>query len=69
VNRWHWRTVYGNLAQIGGVKITDPKVRSGHPVDYQEWPLLSTSDTVFTYHSVGRYIREQFPIRSKYEDG
>ena len=68
--RYHWRTVYGNLAELGGIRIQDVKIRNGDPYkrqEYREWPLVSTSDAVFLYHSVGDYIRNTFHVQGPYE--
>ena len=68
VSRLQYRTVYGNLMDIGGTQCSDVKVyRTTKGNEYRNWSLLSTSDRTFKYHPVGRYIREQFSEVSQYE--
>jgi len=58
----HWKTVYGNLAALGGRYIESPKA-GGPP-----WPtpFMSTEDTAFEGEA-GDYIRGLFPDPSPYE--
>lgn len=64
----HNRTAYGNLSGVISSEAKDVKVyRTDKARDYDQKPLLSTSDRTFHYHPVGKYIREQFPERSEYE--
>ena len=68
IPRLQYRTVYGNLMNVGGTQCSDVKVyrqTKGH--EYRNWSLLSTSDRTFKFHPVGRYIREQFSEVSPYE--
>jgi len=68
VPRLQYRTVYGNLMDIGGTQCSDIKVyRTTKGNDYKNWSLLSTSDRTFKFHPVGRYIRDSFKEPSIYE--
>lgn len=63
----HVRTFYGNLANLGGTEIADPKmVRRGDP--FPRGPWLSSGDDTFrsTVEPVLRYL---FPDPSNYEIG
>lgn len=66
--RWgvQFRSLYGNMHQIGGTRIEDVKVYDliGAPTS----GIVSTSDYSFTSGSIGDRIREQFPHRSPYEN-
>lgn len=60
-----YRTVYGNVHQVGGV--WHPNVKVGmQPKDVPP-PFISTNDTSFRTASVGRRIRSLFPDPSRYE--
>lgn len=61
----HVRTLYGNLAEVGGTESHDFKV--SHQEWSEEWAFLSTSDHVFGEGAVGRHIRKRFPEPSRYE--
>lgn len=61
----HLRTIYGNLANLGGIEIEDPKLlRRSHP--FPRGPWLSSGDDTFrsTVEPVLRYL---FPDPSPYE--
>lgn len=66
-----WRSVYGNMYNVGGKQIDDVKIYSeGRPNTF-DWkssdlPYLSTSDTSFT-GEVLETIKKMFPNKSKYE--
>lgn len=61
-----WRTLYGNLAQIGGTEAEDCKVIALGNEDLSQYPFLSSNDNL-SYHPIGKYLRETFPIGSIYE--
>ncbi len=63
----HLRTIYGNLTELGGEQIEDPKlIRRSDPFPKGRW--LSSSDDTFrsTVEPVLRYL---FPSPCKYEKG
>lgn len=57
------RSLYGNLASIGGVSYDNAKCHQ----DYEYRMFLSTSDNGFANGEVGSYIRGCFPEKSPYE--
>lgn len=61
----HWRTIYGNLAGIGGATVPDVKVYSRQ--DPILFPFTSTNDGVFKRGRAGREIRELFLDPSHFE--
>lgn len=62
----HKRTIYGNVAQLGGVQIRDPKI-TRQTVSLPDGPWLSSDDGAF--HSVVAPILERlFPDACRYED-
>lgn len=63
--RMSWRSLYGNLEQLGGERQDDVKVHGAGPRPPGPW--LSTSDGSFHYHPVGRWVRKRFPDPSPYE--
>lgn len=69
VDPFYIRTVYGNLARLGGARHCDVKVHHGDPTEWRaEWPYLSTSQRAFERGQVGRDIRDRFPVPSRYEN-
>ncbi|MEC3995152.1 hypothetical protein VSR01_17080 [Actinacidiphila sp. DG2A-62] len=63
----HKRTLYGNLHQVGGREISDPKILTRSPQFPQSAPFLSTSPDTFAHGLVGRFIRAAFPVPGPYE--
>lgn len=61
----HKRTLYGNLAEIGGIRLRDPKV-TGTGAFPRDVTFLSTMDSTWR-GQVGEYIQQRFPKPSKYE--
>jgi hypothetical protein len=63
----HKRTLYGNVAQVGGRQHEDPKITSMTETwsDRQKW--VSTYDRSFEAGQVGRDLRARFPNPSPYE--
>lgn len=64
----HKRSMYGNLAGLGGTRLRDPKVLSNAENAYNpdaEW--LSTTAASFGRGAVGRHIRARFPRPCHYE--
>ncbi|MGW5925234.1 hypothetical protein ACWF2L_03170 [Streptomyces anulatus] len=65
----HKRTLYGNLHQVGGTAIRDPKILTRGTGFPREAPFLSTMADTFTSGAVGRHIRAQFARPGPYETG
>ncbi|WP_328434585.1 hypothetical protein [Streptomyces sp. NBC_00425] len=64
----HKRTLYGNLAGLGGEQIGDVKVAHRGPRGFgPESLFLSTMPDSFTNGHVGRFIRAAFPLPCRYE--
>jgi hypothetical protein len=66
----HKRTLYGNLAELGGTQIRDVKILHRRPQGYDETSVwLSTMPDSFANGAVGLYIRRSFPDACRYERG
>ncbi|WP_138906121.1 hypothetical protein [Streptomyces chryseus] len=64
----HKRTLYGNLAGLGGEEIQDVKILHRAPHGYgPNSRFLSTMPDSFTAGHVGQFIRRAFPRPSPYE--
>lgn len=63
-----FRSIYGNRYDIKGVYSDDVKVLSLIDVP-KDATYISTDDKSFAEGEVGKYIRETFPDRCKYEQG
>lgn len=63
------RTIYGNLAGLGGVQVPDVKAytRTDGLAEGIAAPFLSTSDRAFGLFPIGRLIRDAFPDECAYE--
>lgn len=65
-----FRSLYGNYWQIGGENRPDRKVKI---LNYKNmdlvrfWDFLSTSDKSFKEGNIGEFVRNRFPIKSRYE--
>lgn len=64
-----FRSLYGNMWQIGGVSHKDVKIFSVDVPPDEDCILLSTSDTSFREGLVGEFIRSRFPEPCRYEKG
>lgn len=62
----HPRTLFGNVAQVGGTEHGDVKIPHRHPPKI-DGPWVSTNEHSFTRGTVGEYLRGQFPDPSPYE--
>lgn len=62
----HIRSLYGNLAHIGGEETSDVKVYRGRTTDWEGWPFLSSNDDM---HLTGMlpFLQARFPEPSPYE--
>ncbi|MFZ3595038.1 hypothetical protein [Streptomyces sp. BH104] len=65
----HKRTLYGNLAALGGEQIEDVKVLGRSPCFDEASPFLSTLPDAFVNGMVGKHIRGAFRSPSRYESG
>ncbi|WP_326813936.1 MULTISPECIES: hypothetical protein [unclassified Streptomyces] len=64
----HKRSLYGNLAQLGGAEIRDVKILHRAPRGYgPDSPFLSTMPDSFAHGHIGQFIRRAFPEPSRYE--
>lgn len=65
------RALYGNYWEIGGVSRHDMKIKIMNykkmPIVMREWDFLSTSDVSFESGNVGRYLRDRFKEKSRFE--
>lgn len=68
-NQKLFRSLYGNVNKIGGIRRGDVKVYGTGDEPDKDSPLLSTKDSSFRYGLVGEYIRETFKEPCKYEEG
>lgn len=66
VRTLHKRTLYGNLADLGGYQHADVKVHGDEKPD-ERWPFWSTEDFSFSLCRVGDLIRGRFGTPSRYE--
>lgn len=62
-----FRTIYGNYWQIGGVEMKDVKIiRSTQEIDENAF-FLSSDDNAFATKRIGRYIKEKFERKCRFE--
>lgn len=61
-----WRTLYANVAQLGGEEAEDCKVIALGDEDLSQYPFLSSNDNL-TYHPIGKYLETMFSRGSVYE--
>ena len=62
-----FRSLYGNHHRIGGVKIKDVKIQDEASEPTGKEPLLSTNNKTFANGAVGKFIRNAFPSKCRYE--
>lgn len=65
----HVRTLYGNLAGIGGEQAEDVRINHRAPRDYQGQQFVSARPDAFNHGAVGRYVRDAFWVPCRYEEG
>lgn len=63
----HYRTLYGNLAQVGGALATNHKISDTARKPDPDWLFLSTDKRSFERGVAGRIVRERFATPSPYE--
>ena len=65
------RALYGNYWEIGGESKHDMKIqRTQYKKSAQaikEWDFVSTSDESFRNGNIGRYLRDMFNVKSRFE--
>lgn len=61
------RSLYGNLAGIGGTEVPDVKIRDLTQVADIDWRFVSTGDMAFARGRVGEQIRDRFTEPSPWE--
>ena len=64
-----FRSLYGNMWEIGGINRPDVKIFEVDEAPDPESDLLSTSGTSFREGLVGEFIRSRFPEPCRYEKG
>lgn len=62
-----FRSLYGNYWQIGGIDRQDMKIKELSASDWEDWEFLSTSDKSFREGEVGKYLRDKFKEKSRFE--
>lgn len=62
-----YRSLYGNVAGVGGEPMADVKIVNSRQPIPAGWPFVSTSDGSFASGRVGKEIRQRFPLPSPYE--
>lgn len=74
VRWWTKRSFYGNYAGVGGERSTDCKIlddaawdRAGGAAAVSQWRSCSTADGSFKYGRVGRWLRERYQARCRFE--
>lgn len=63
----HYRTLYGNLAGIGGAESVNHKIADRTSLPKPDWAFVSTDDGAFERGAVGALIRKRFPAPGLYE--
>jgi hypothetical protein len=63
----HIRTLYGNVAGVGGTATEDCKVYSAPAKGFEQWPFLSSTDNLHANSPIRKLLEERFPDRSPYE--
>lgn len=61
-----WRTIYGNMANLGGHRHKDVKLGKGRTPKEDDW-FASSSDDRFANDELGKYIKKQFSRPGYYE--
>lgn len=61
-----WRTLYANLAGLGGEEAEDCKVIALGNEDLSQYPFLSSNDNL-SYHPIGKFLESRFLEPSTYE--
>lgn len=67
-NLYMFRSVYGNVMNVGGEQHADVKIITKDKEPPKDCDFLSTGDGDMSESAVGRFIMAQFPEPCKYED-
>lgn len=67
VQRFHYRTAWGNLAGVGGERVDDCKVYRGQRPDVLPVPFASSLDATFS-GTFGFMVRRAMPTPGRYEE-
>lgn len=62
-----FRVLYGNQHAIGGIYNRDPKITRPEDLPHEDDKYISTSDKSFFKGEIGRYLRDMFPDKSRWE--
>lgn len=66
-----FRALYGNYWRIGGESKHDMKIQltnySKAAIAIREWDFVSTSDESFSNGNIGKYLRDRFATKSRFE--
>lgn len=62
-----FRNLYGNQHDIGGFYNRDPKITRLEDLPHEDDKYISTSDKSFFKGEIGRYLRDMFPNKSRWE--
>lgn len=62
-----FRCLYGNMHRIPAILHEDVKIADTTSIPKEEWIFTSTLDGSFKTGNVGKYIRDMFPEKCKYE--
>lgn len=66
-----FRALYGNYWELGGQNIADPKLSNERNPELLQTvttaPVVSTSDISFDGGDIGRWLRDRFPVKSRFE--
>lgn len=64
---WHKRTAAGTLGGLQGEQIADVKIHGRWEVPAAGQRFVSTNDRTFQTGQVGRWLRDRFPARCRFE--
>lgn len=62
-----FRSLYGNYWKIGGKDVNDVKIWDLFEYPSEEAEMLSSNDATWAHGVIGRFVREKFPDRSRFE--
>jgi hypothetical protein len=62
-----WRTIYGVINRVGGVRDDDLKLKNGFTVDLDDHTFLSSDERCFHYNETCQALRLRFNRMCRYE--